>query len=327
MYNNRKEMIKISVIIPCYNLGQYLQGCLDGILQQNIDDVEYIFINDGSTDDTLQSLTEFCKNRSNCKLINQLNAGVSAARNRAMECARGEYIYLLDGDDILTEDAVASMIAAVKDSTCDAVLSEVTILKDGIEKRVHLPIVDGTYSPKQIYEEVTIFPLMPQLLYKTEIIRNQNLKFDTQLKYGEVYDFTIRFFCFAKHIKVVSQCFFKYVMRSESATHAPNYKKDLTILDTLRKYNRVGVQFYEIPSFKLTAFKMIMSFTYNKYVKLRLKDKEAIDNIQRLLEDSILRDLTKEIMQLSSAPLKDRLLALYVYITGLSGYKFLTKLR
>lgn len=318
-------MTRISIIVPCYNLGDYLKPCLNGISKQEVGEAEYIFINDGSSDDTLIRLNEFCENRTYCKVLNQPNSGVSAARNAALSIAKGEYIYLLDGDDILTDDALRNMLAAIRNSDCDAVISEACVLKNGVEKKIPLPLPDGIYTPKEIYETAKVFPIMPQLLYRTEIIRSHNLRFDGNLRYGEVYEFTIRFFCFSKRIKVISECFFKYVMRDDSATHAPNFSKDLTIIHTLEKYNRVGIQFASLSSFKLTAYKMIMAFTYNKYVKLGLTSDEAINNIRELITDSGIKKLIKEISTSSGVPIKDRLLAYYVSLTGVHGYKLLAK--
>lgn len=319
-------MVKISVIIPCYNLGIYLDNCLEGISQQEVGEVEYIFVNDGSTDDTLQKLQEFCNDKIFCRIIDQKNGGVSSARNAAISVAKGEYLYLLDGDDRLEKGAVKKMLESVDKENCDAVLSGYTILRDGIESRHKLPLNDGLYTPMEIYQNVKVFPTKTQLLYKLDIIKKQHLWFDSGLRYGEVYDFTIRFFCFAQKVKVVSDSFFKYVIRPNSATHIPNYHKDLSILDTLNRYNQAGIKFLNIPSFNVTTFKMILSFTYNKYVRLKLKDKEALSNITLLLKNANVKKLIKTVAKCSASPLKERLLATYIYLTGVRGYKFLTRL-
>lgn len=318
-------MVKISVIIPCYNLGEYILPCLESIGKQKIGDTEYIFVNDGSTDDTLKHIQEFCKEKSYCKIIDKTNSGVSEARNEALKIASGEYLYLLDGDDILTDNAVEQMITTVENLDCDAVLSDVIVLTDGKEKLLPLSLQDGIYTPTEVYRKVKVFPTIPQILYKREIIENQSLKFDSNLRFGEVYDFTIRFLCFSKRIKIVSECYFKYVMRKESASHIPNYQKDLSIISTLKKYNRVGVQFSSLPSFNTTSFKMVMAFTYNKYAKLRLLDDGALENIRQLLYNPEVKTLMKEVASTSSS-VKDRVLATYILMTGLKGYKFLTHL-
>lgn len=316
-------MIKISIIIPCYNLGEYIKPCLESIKQQKIGEVEYIFVNDGSTDDTLRNIQDFCEGKHYCKVLDQSNAGVSAARNSALMIAAGEYVYLLDGDDILTENAVEKMLTAVEKSDCDAVLSDGIILKNNKEKSLPLPLSDGIYTPVELYKAVKVFPTIPQLLYKRDILEKQNLRFDTNLKYGEVYDFTIRFFCFSTRIKIVSQSYFKYVMRKESASHTPNYQKDLSVIETLKKYNKVGIQFSSFSSFNTTTFKMIMAFTYNKYVKLKLTNEDALRNIKKLLKDPEVKALIKKIAN-SSSSIKERILAMYVLKTGVNGYRLLT---
>ena len=237
-------MYKISVVIPCYNLGHYLDACLDSIARQPVGKVEYIFINDGSTDETLPKLKSFCEERTSyCNIIDQCNSGVSAARNAAINVCNGEYIYILDGDDILTVSSIEDMLNDIEISDADMIISNVILLKaSGEEELLRLPIKTGIYSPKELFRSVKVFPTIPQNLYRTEIVKQQRLTFDKNLKYGEVYEFTLKFLCYAKNVYVSDSCFFKYVMRGGSATHSPNFSKDLTILDTLKKYNQ-GLKF------------------------------------------------------------------------------------
>lgn len=321
-------MYRISIIIPCYNLGHYLDACLDSIARQPVGKVEYIFINDGSTDSTIEKLRNFCSGRvSYCKIIDKQNGGVSAARNDAIKLCKGEYIYILDGDDILTNSAVRDMLEAIDTSHADMIISDAIMLTSSLEEsRIKLPLPSGSYSPKEFYEKVKVFPTIPQNLYRTELIKRYNLFFDPSLKYGEVYEFTLKFISHAKYIYVSHNCFFKYVMRATSASHKPNFTKDLSILDTLRKCNQAGVEFYTFSSFKATEFKMLMAFSYNKYVKLKLTNKEALTNISTLYKDRNVRKLCNDIIKSSSVPVKERLLAAYFRITGVSGYRFLVTL-
>lgn len=321
-------MPTISIIVPCYNLGEYLDACLESITKQDIGEVEYIFVNDGSTDSTLEKLRKFCgENGEFCKIIDKPNGGVSAARNDAIRVCKGEYIYILDGDDILTNSAVRNMLIAIEKSHADMIISDAIVLASSLEESlIELPIPTGVYSPKEFYEKVKLFPTIPQNLYRTEIIRREGLCFDSSLRYGEVYEFTIKFLCHAKDIYVSHDCFFKYVMRAMSASHKPDFTKDLSILDTLRKWNQNGVYFYKFPSFKATEFKMLMAFSYNKYVKLRLINREAVDNISTLYKDINVRKLCDDIVKSSGVPVRERLLATYFRTTGVAGYKFLVRL-
>jgi len=94
----------ISIIIPVYNVEDYLEECLNSILQQDYDNYEVILVNDGSTDNSLNIASEFDKKYSFVSLINQSNKGVGAARNMGIQYAKGEYLYFLDSDDFLAND-------------------------------------------------------------------------------------------------------------------------------------------------------------------------------------------------------------------------------
>ena len=166
---------------------------------------------------------------------------------------------------------------------------------------------------------------MPQLLYKREIIEQNHLRFDSKLAVGEVYDFTISFLAKAKNISVVSDVYFYYVMRDSSATHYPNFTKDMTVIETLKSYYSKGAEFVQYPSFNATAFKMLMSFTYNKYAKLHLESKDVADILSLLLGNQIVKYCIDSVAGCSSSPIKERLLALYVKYTGVKGYKLLSK--
>lgn len=89
----------ISVIIPVYNTAQYLSRCLDSVLNNTYRELEVICINDGSPDNSLEILNDYARKDCRMKVIDQKNAGVSAARNRGMDAATGEYIAFVDSDD------------------------------------------------------------------------------------------------------------------------------------------------------------------------------------------------------------------------------------
>ncbi|MCD8369323.1 MAG: glycosyltransferase, partial [Clostridiales bacterium] len=98
-------MIKVSVVIPVYNMEAYLSECLDSILRQTLGkEVELICVNDGSVDSSLYILRQYEAKYDNIRLITQLNSGVSAARNKGIRAAVGEYIAFMDPDDYYPEE-------------------------------------------------------------------------------------------------------------------------------------------------------------------------------------------------------------------------------
>lgn len=317
---------KISIIVPCYNLGSYLDGCLESIAAQDSDNVEYIFINDGSSDDTLQKLQFFCGNHEKYKLINQVNSGVSSARNAALKIARGEYVYLLDGDDRLTKDAVKRMIKYLNEYEPDILISDTKYIYSSRELIVKSGLSPGIYTPEQIFECINTFPTPPQKIYRRSILTANNISFNKDLKLGEVYDFTVRVLSFSKKILVVSDVFFYYMMRGSSATHKPNYQNDLTVLRTLQEYENNGKRFKKYGSFSATALKMVLSFTYNKYVRSGLHEKETVNAVDTVLNDPTFKEYLKSTLRYKRLPLKERMLYSYIAHTGVNGYKILSSL-
>lgn len=91
--------IKVSVIIPIYNMEKYLPECLDSVISQTLQEIEIIAVNDGSTDDSLFILKEYQKRRNNFHILNQENQGVGIAKNNGIKCAKGKYLIILDPDD------------------------------------------------------------------------------------------------------------------------------------------------------------------------------------------------------------------------------------
>ena len=113
-------MKKVSVVIPVWNTEKYIEECLDSILAQSIiDDLEIICVNDGSTDTSLEILRKYEKQHEQIKVIDQINGGQSTARNAALNVAAGEYVYFMDGDDLLTSFALEELWKICREKQLD----------------------------------------------------------------------------------------------------------------------------------------------------------------------------------------------------------------
>lgn len=317
---------RISIIIPCYNLGSYLDGCLLSIQKQShIDNVEYIFVNDGSTDDTLEKLQIFSSANPYVKVINQSNGGVSSARNKALENANGDYVYLLDGDDMLSDNAITLMLEAIEDNP-DIIFSPLQRLRDNQIYNRPLDINNGVYTVDEIISNNTIFPIAPQPIYKRKLLEEFKIRFNPLLSVGEVLDFTFKVMMRANRIKITDKPFFIYVLRtSGSATQQPNVKKDLSIIDSIREYQKTLGERFHHPFFLIPIYKLLMSFTYNKYIRNKLKGEEIYKALTHLRNNINVRKILKEVTRYKLTSRKDKFLAWYFLNTGISGYKFLIK--
>ena len=97
-------MNKVSVIIPVYNTSKYLDKCIDSLVNQTLDDIEFIMVNDGSTDNSKEIIEKWVKKDKRIKLYNKENGGQASARNLGLTKAEGEYIAFLDSDDYISYD-------------------------------------------------------------------------------------------------------------------------------------------------------------------------------------------------------------------------------
>ncbi len=114
----------VSVIIPIYNVEQYLEKCLDSVINQTYKDLEIVCVNDCSSDNSLDILQEYVQFDNRIKIINfEQNKGVSAARNAGLEMAKGEYVYFIDSDDWIDLDYIEKMVSAITFSKTDVVVN------------------------------------------------------------------------------------------------------------------------------------------------------------------------------------------------------------
>ena len=106
--------MKLSIIIPVYNVELYLRECLDSVFIQDLTGCEVIVVNDGSTDDSPTIIDEYRSlYPSFLRVINKKNGGLSSARNSGLEAARGEYIYFIDSDDYLKPFAIKTILNSI----------------------------------------------------------------------------------------------------------------------------------------------------------------------------------------------------------------------
>lgn len=117
--------MKLSVIVPCYNVSNYLEECVGSIVSQNINSMEILIINDGSTDNTLEIAQRLEHKYSQIKVINQPNGGLGNARNTGVSHARGDYLTFVDSDDIVAKDAYKKMLSIIEKSNSDFIIGNV----------------------------------------------------------------------------------------------------------------------------------------------------------------------------------------------------------
>ena len=192
---------KISVIIPVFNSEKYLEKAIDSILVQQFKNFEIICVDDGSTDDSLKICCREAEKDKRIKVIYQANAGVSSARNKGIEAAKGDYIIFLDADDYYAEDALEIMYNDVVKEKADAAFYNHFYDYDGkIINRIPR-LKSGVYMFKDVSDYILddgtltgiLFGSACGVIYKTEILKNKNIKFNEKLSFNEDGIFNVEF--------------------------------------------------------------------------------------------------------------------------------------
>ena len=116
-----KQFVKFTIAIPCYKQAQYLSGAIESAIDQTYADIEIILVNDGSPDNT----TEIAE-RYPVKIVNQVNKGLSSARNAAIMNATGDYFLPLDADDLLEPTCVETMARVARETDADIIAPSLT---------------------------------------------------------------------------------------------------------------------------------------------------------------------------------------------------------
>ena len=118
----------VSIIVPVYNMRQYLQKCVDSLTKQSYKNIEIILVNDGSTDDSGALCDECAKKDARIRVIHKSNGGLSSARNAGLDIARGDYISFVDSDDFLNTATIQKMARCMQTNDCDVVCVKSNII-------------------------------------------------------------------------------------------------------------------------------------------------------------------------------------------------------
>ena len=209
------KKIKVSVVVPVYNVEKYLDRCLDSLGRQTLKDIEIIVVNDESPDNSQKIIDKYSKKYSTIHGYKKKNGGVSDARNFGIKEAKGEYIAFVDGDDYVSIDMYEKMYEKAKAGNFDVVVCDLNyVYEDGSTKRVSSKIEKDTINIKKTY--VNMYPCVWNKIYKRGLF-SKKIEFKKGVWFEDV-DFLYKIFPYIKNIGVVKEPFNQYVQRSGSIT-------------------------------------------------------------------------------------------------------------
>lgn len=228
--------IMVSVIIPVYNGEKYLRECLDSVLAQSYNELEIIVVNDGSTDGSWRVIQEYAAVYNGIKPVCQENQGISSARNRGLEQAKGDYVMFLDCDDILRQEGVELLLRRAEEENSDLVIGNLMYFYHE-SRRLERPgrfLKDGVYKGRDKLKLVHLNPFVVNKLWKREVVLAHQLWFEPFV-IGEDASFYLRFLTFAARISLLEACVSYYRLSDSSVIHTWSMKQT----EALNVYDRM----------------------------------------------------------------------------------------
>lgn len=232
------ENIKFSIIMPAYNAEKYIKEAIESVLKQSYKNWELIIVDDGSVDQTPQIVDEFAEKDSRIVVIHQENSGTaSAARNRALEVASGDFSQMLDADDLISDDVLQVYANMLAQNNYDIILPIVEYFKDDgtilWKKGAPNDEYDLVINGEKAFEYSIDWTIHGVFAIRMELLKK--IKYDPKLINGD--EFTTRKLFY--HANQIGFCEEKYFYRNNLQSTTKSIKNEVRMYETLQTYYNI----------------------------------------------------------------------------------------
>lgn len=218
--------MKISLILPVYNVEKYVKECLLSCLNQDItsNNYEIIIVNDGTKDSSLDIVSEIAKNYINITIVSQENAGLSVARNKGLSLAKGDYVWFIDTDDYIQENCLGSIVTKLESDNLDALsISGANVYEGKVNRRISYNNTEfSTGIDALLKKQYSI--CVPFTIYRRQFILSNNLNFMVGV-FHEDNEFTPRAYYYLERVGVHNDIVYFVRQNPTSITRSLNPKK------------------------------------------------------------------------------------------------------
>ena len=228
-----KHPVKVSVIIPVYNVEAYLPYAMQSCIDQTLCDVEFICVNDGSTDNSLEILNRYAKLDDRIVVIDKPNGGLSSARNAGMRVSNGEIIMFLDSDDYLSPNACERVWIESLEANTDIIVFGTEIVpanprpSEWYNWNLHIGSRRFTeFDAKILFYETGSMPFVWRQAFSKRLLDKAGVTFDETVKFGEDTVFQMEIFPYAKNIAYIADRLYNYRWCREGSLMAEINKKE-----------------------------------------------------------------------------------------------------
>lgn len=233
----------VSIIVPVYNAQDYLERCVDSILNQEYDDFEVILVDDGSTDLSGEICDRYRALDTRVRVLHKENTGVSDSRNLAIEQAKGTWLQFLDSDDWITPDATRLLVRGADSHGCDMVIADFyRVVGERVSRKGDIE-EGGVMTRSEFAEHMMEDPadfyygVLWNKLYRRSIVEEYGLRMDTGINWCEDFMFNLEYLMHADRIYALQAPIYYYVKRKGSlASQGYSITKTIRMKMTVFEY-------------------------------------------------------------------------------------------
>ena len=259
----------VSIIVPVYNAESTLPRCVDSILTQQYTDFELLLVDDGSTDSSGSLCDGYAAQDARVRAFHQENAGVSSARNLALDRARGTYLQFLDSDDWITADATRSLVRAAVEHRCDLVIADFyRVVGERLSRKGDID--EDTVLTREGYAAHMMenpadfyYGVLWNKLYRREIVERHRLRMDPEISWCEDFLFNLEYIRWAERFYALQLPIYYYVktkgsLASQGLSVSRTVKMKLTVFEYYQQFFKTVLDEEEYERCRLKVYRFLV---------------------------------------------------------------------
>lgn len=281
-----KSKVKISVIIPVYNLSRWIEKCVKSVLEQTVSDIEIIVIDDGSKDDSYKIVKQI-QNEYPEKIIllSQENSGQAVARNRALDLACGEYIVFVDGDDYIEKTYLECLLEKIEHEKLDCVVCgyERVDEQGNVLQRVCPDISNEMYQMK--------FLAACSKIFRLSYLRENSIRFPEGKLYEDV-SFSWQVLFLSDKIGVIDCVGYKYLMREGSSSNSRISLSKVPFQENKQTIKKIMLKIDEDKR-ELFIYSILTQYAYQVFILARKSPVKIVKELCKTLQSDLKESIPK----------------------------------
>lgn len=266
-----EDYIQISIIVPIYNVAEYLKKCISSILAQTYKNLQIILVDDGSTDGSSQICDDYAKTDKRIEVIHKQNGGLVSARKSGLQIVTGNYVGYVDGDDWIEPDMYEKMIGCMLENSVDMVETQYFLEAGAQTKYMESKLAFGIHCRDELipimlcdddFNECRVQPYLWSKLFKRELLMQHQMQVDESILCGEDMAVVFPYLLDCSSICVMKYAGYHYVQRQYSMTSVVHKKE--------KDQNKALIKYLKEIFERNEKYDMIMLQQLNQYTKSML---------------------------------------------------------